>query len=77
VQTDLLVRRELTVRGVAARESWAIDSALTWLAQDPGSVAAIDSRVFPLEQAEQAIQAIGGVLDGDRATHAVVTLAET
>jgi alcohol dehydrogenase len=72
VTTDLLVRRELTVRGVAARESWAIDSALGWLADDPAAFAGFGSRVVGLAHAEQALLALGGELPGERPVHAVV-----
>ena len=35
VDTDLVAQKELTVRGLWARPSWAITAALDWLASDP------------------------------------------
>jgi threonine dehydrogenase-like Zn-dependent dehydrogenase len=72
VSTDLLVRRELSVRGVAARESWAIDSALHWLTEDPDAFAGFGSRVVGLDDVEQTLLGVGGQLPGERTVHAVV-----
>jgi hypothetical protein len=35
-----VVRCEIEVRGVAARQSWAIDAALGWLSRDPARCSA-------------------------------------
>jgi len=70
--TDVLVRRELTVRGVAARASWAIDAALSWLASDPALFGAFSSVTVGLGDVEQAILALGGEAGGLRPVHAVV-----
>jgi hypothetical protein len=70
--TDVLVRREIGVRGVAARESWAIDAALSWLAQDPALFGAFSTVTSGLTDVEQAILALGGEAGGVRPVHAVV-----
>ena len=72
VPTDVLVRREIEVRGVAARESWAIDAALSWLAADPALFGAFSSVTVGLGDVEQALLALGGEADGVRPVHAVV-----
>jgi len=73
VSTDVLVRREITVRGVAARESWAIGAALRWLEEEPGLFAAFGSLCFGLGQVERALLTIGGEVAGPRPVHAVIT----
>jgi alcohol dehydrogenase len=70
--TDVLVRREIEVRGVAARESWAIDAALSWLAQDPALFSAFSSVTVGLAEVEQALLVLGGEAAGLRPVHAVV-----
>ena len=70
--TDVLVRREIEVRGVAARESWAIDAALSWLAADPALFGAFSSVTVGLGDVEQALLALGGEAGGVRPVHAVV-----
>jgi threonine dehydrogenase-like Zn-dependent dehydrogenase len=72
VPTDVLVRREIEIRGVAARESWAIDAALAWLAQDPALFGAFSSVTVGLAEVEQALLALGGEGGGPRPVHAVV-----
>jgi alcohol dehydrogenase len=72
VPTDVLVRREIEVRGVAARESWAIDAALSWLAADPALFGAFSSVMVGLSDVEQALLALGGEAGGLRPVHAVV-----
>ena len=70
--TDVLVRREIEVRGVAARESWAIDAALSWIASDPALFGAFSSVTVGLAGVEQALLALGGEAGGLRPVHAVV-----
>jgi alcohol dehydrogenase len=70
--TDVLVRRELEVRGVAARGSWAIDAALSWMATDPALFGAFSSVTVGLADVEQALLALGGEVGGFRPVHAVV-----
>jgi threonine dehydrogenase-like Zn-dependent dehydrogenase len=69
--TDVLVRREIEVRGVAARESWAIDAALGWTDQDPALFAAFSSVTVGLSDVEQALLALGGEAGVPRPVHAV------
>src|SRR6202020_283277 len=64
--TDVLVRREITVRGVAARESWAVDGALSWMASDPALFSAFSSVTVGLGDVEQALLALGGEAGGLR-----------
>lgn len=54
--SDLLYKREITVAGVHARESWAIPVALEFMSADPTRVAPMTGPVYPLEDLEQAIQ---------------------
>jgi threonine dehydrogenase-like Zn-dependent dehydrogenase len=70
--TDVLVRREIEVRGVAARESWAIDAALRWIAQDPALFSAFSSVTVGLADVERALLTLGGEAGGPRPVHAVV-----
>ncbi|MCW2528460.1 MAG: Threonine dehydrogenase and related Zn-dependent dehydrogenase [Pseudonocardiales bacterium] len=72
VPTDVVARRELTIRGVAARESWAIDSALSWLAEDGDRFDAFSSVTVGLGRVEDALLALGGERPGERPVHAVV-----
>ncbi|MCU1615615.1 MAG: Threonine dehydrogenase and related Zn-dependent dehydrogenase [Frankiales bacterium] len=72
VPTDLLVRREISVRGVAARESWAVDSALAWLTREPQAFEAFSSVTVGLDDVERALLALGGEQPGERPVHAVV-----
>lgn len=70
--TDRLFRREITLRGVAARESWAIDAALDWLAEHDGVAEAFADRPIALDGVETALQALGGEAGGPRPLHPVV-----
>ncbi|HEY1667050.1 MAG TPA: zinc-binding dehydrogenase [Trebonia sp.] len=70
--TDVLVRREIEVRGVAARQSWAIDAALAWLSRDPALFGAFSSVTVGLADVERALLALGGEAGGLRPVHAVV-----
>jgi alcohol dehydrogenase len=72
LDTDTMFRREITIRGVAARESWAIDLALEWLATDPEAFEAFGGNVGDFSSVEQMLLAIGGESDGDRPLHPVV-----
>jgi alcohol dehydrogenase len=72
VPTDVLVRREIEIRGVAARESWAIDAALTWMAQDPALFGAFSSVTVGLAEVERALLVLGGEAGDSRPVHAVV-----
>jgi hypothetical protein len=57
---------------VAARESWAIDAALSWLAQDPALFSAFSSVTVGLADVERALLTLGGETGGLRPVHAVV-----
>jgi hypothetical protein len=57
---------------VAARESWAVDAALSWMAQDPALFGAFSSVTSALTDVEQALLALGGEAGGLRPVHAVV-----
>jgi len=72
IDTDVLHRRELIVRGVAARESRAIDAALAWLASEPGRFEPFGGLTVGLDGVEGALLALGGEANGDRPLHAVV-----
>jgi threonine dehydrogenase-like Zn-dependent dehydrogenase len=72
VDTDAVFRRELTVRGVAARESSAIDAALAWLAAEPETFAPFGGLTIGLDQVEHALLALGGESGAERPLHAVV-----
>jgi alcohol dehydrogenase len=72
IDTDILHRREITVRGVSARESWAIDAALSWLATEPRAFSPFGSMKVGLDGVGQALLALGGEAEGDRPLHAVV-----
>jgi len=77
VDTDVILRRELTVRGVAARESWAIDVALRWLAQSPETFAPFGGMTVGLSDVETALLALGGEYGASRPLHAVVVPGRT
>jgi threonine dehydrogenase-like Zn-dependent dehydrogenase len=72
LDTDTLHRKEITVRGVAARESRAIDAALAWLAAEPQTFAPFGGYTVDLEHVEDALLALGGKGRGERPLHAVV-----
>ena len=72
IDTDILHRREVTVRGVSARESWAIDAALSWLAGEPRAFEPFGSMKVGLYDVGQALRALGGEAEGGRPLHAVV-----
>jgi hypothetical protein len=67
-----VVRCEIEVRGVAARQSWAIDAALGWLSRDPALFSAFSSVTVGLADVERALLALGGEAGGPRPVHAVV-----
>lgn len=70
--TDIVLRREIQLLGVAARESRAIDAALAWLAQDPLIAEHFGGLSFGLSDIEAALLTLGGEGDGPRPSHAVV-----
>jgi len=72
LDTDTLHRKEITVRGVAARESRAIDAALQWLATEPKTFAPFGGYTVDLDHVEEALLALGGKGPGERPLHAVV-----
>jgi threonine dehydrogenase-like Zn-dependent dehydrogenase len=72
LDTDTLHRKEITVRGVAARESRAIDAALRWLAAEPHTFAPFGGYTVDLDHVEDALLALGGKGPGERPLHAVV-----
>lgn len=72
LDTDRLHRRELTVRGVAARESRAIDAALAWLATEPERFAPFGGMTVGLDGVEDAMLALGGERGDERPLHAVI-----
>ncbi|MCU1346546.1 MAG: Threonine dehydrogenase and related Zn-dependent dehydrogenase [Acidimicrobiia bacterium] len=72
LDTDTLHRKEITVRGVAARESAAIDAALQWLAAEPEAFAPFGGYTVDLDHVEDALLALGGKGPGERPLHAVV-----
>jgi alcohol dehydrogenase len=72
LDTDTLHRRELVVRGVAARESRAIDAALAWLMAEPAWFGPFGGLTVGLDRVEEALLALGGEWQGDRPLHAVV-----
>lgn len=75
VDTDVIAHRELKIQGVAARDSWAIDRALALLAGSSQDVGALRGRLFSLEEAEEAIRALGGASgtgNSDAPIHTVV-----
>jgi threonine dehydrogenase-like Zn-dependent dehydrogenase len=72
LDTDILHRRELVVRGVAARESRAVDAALAWLAAEPERFRAFGGLTVGLDGVEDALLALGGEGAGNRPLHAVV-----
>lgn len=55
IPVDTVIRKELTVRGLWARPSWAIAAALDWLATDP-SLAALCERSLVLEDLPAAFE---------------------
>jgi threonine dehydrogenase-like Zn-dependent dehydrogenase len=72
LDTDTLHRRELVVRGVAARESRAVDAALSWLATEPERFKPFGGLTVGLDDVEEALLALGGEGNGERPLHAVV-----
>jgi threonine dehydrogenase-like Zn-dependent dehydrogenase len=74
LDTDVVLRREIQLLGVAARESRAIDAALAWLAQDPSIAAHFGGLSFELGDIEAALLTLGGEGDGPRPSHAVVNV---
>jgi threonine dehydrogenase-like Zn-dependent dehydrogenase len=72
IDTDRLHQREITIKGVAARESWAIDSALAWLAAEPSTFEPFGSLRVGLDGVTDALLALGGEAGPDRPLHAVV-----
>lgn len=72
IDTDAVFRRELVIRGVAARESHAIDAALAWLAAEPAYFAPFGGLTVDLDNVEDALLALGGERGDERPTHAVV-----
>lgn len=70
--TDEVFRRELSIHGVAARESWAIGTALAWMGAFPEIADAFAGDVVGLGGVEDALRRMGGETAGERSIHTVV-----
>jgi hypothetical protein len=57
---------------VAARESRAVDAALSWLATEPERFKPFGGLTVGLDDVEEALLALGGEGNGERPLHAVV-----
>ena len=71
LDSDLIFRKELTIRGVSHRESWAIGVVLDLMARAPHLYEALHGPSFPLERVADAIAALSGA-GPDPAVHAHV-----
>jgi threonine dehydrogenase-like Zn-dependent dehydrogenase len=72
LDTDSIYQKELVIRGVSARESWAIPEALRWLAADPELFRPIFSVEVSLDDLEDGLRALGGEGSAERPLHAIV-----
>lgn len=75
VPVDTLIRKELTVRGLYARPSWAIPAALAWLASEPRLAELCQAR-YPLTELRAAFSAATHPDPDRRPLHIAVTRGE-
>lgn len=73
VDTDLVAQKELTIRGVWGRPSWAIPAAFAWLASDP-RLARLCERTYDLDDLGQAFRDAVGEGSSPAPLHAAVTV---
>ena len=73
VDTDLVVQKELTVRGLWGRSSWAVPAAFAWLAADPRP-ARLCERTYGLGELDRAFGDALGEGRDPAALHAAVTV---
>lgn len=73
IDTDLVAQKELTIRGVWARPSWAITAALGWLAADP-RLARLCERTYDLADLEDAFRDAAGHGPSPAPLHTAITV---
>jgi threonine dehydrogenase-like Zn-dependent dehydrogenase len=67
LDTDRIVFKEITLRGVYSQGAPAYREALRLLAENRYDLARLHTHDFPLEQAERALQVLGGEIDSEDA----------
>jgi threonine dehydrogenase-like Zn-dependent dehydrogenase len=67
LDTDRLVFKEITIHGVYSQGTGAYREALRLLAENRYHLERLHSHSFPLEQAERAVQVLGGEIAGEEA----------
>ena len=67
--SDLVVMKEIAIRGAFGVTSRAYRSAIRLIESRHGELAAMHTHDFPLERAEHAIQLLGGEIPGETSIH--------
>jgi len=67
--SDLIVVKEATIRGAFGVTTRAYDSAIRLIESGHVPLAEMHTHDFPLEQAERAIQVLGGEIPGESSIH--------
>ena len=67
--SDLIVVKEVTIRGAFGVTSRAYESAIRLIESGRVPLAKMHTHDFPLEQAERAIQMLGGEIPGESSIH--------
>ena len=67
LDTDRIVLREITLRGVFSQGYEAYERAIAMLAADGAALGRIHTHMFPLAEAETAIRTLAGEVAGERA----------
>ena len=67
--SDLIVVKEVTIRGAFGVTTRAYDSAIRLIESGRVPLAEMHTHDFPLEQAERAIQILGGEVPGESSIH--------
>ncbi len=73
VDTDLVAQKELTIRGVWARPSWAIAAAFDWLAADP-DLERLCERIYGIADLDDAFRDATGDGQNPAPLHAAITV---
>ncbi|MCK8673127.1 alcohol dehydrogenase catalytic domain-containing protein [Rhodococcus sp. HM1] len=73
IDTDLVAQKELTVRGLWARPSWAITAALRWLASEP-ALGRLCERTYRIDELDNAFVDAAGEGSAPAPLHTAVLM---
>lgn len=73
--SDLIVLKEITIKGVLGVTSRAYDSAIRLIESEKLPLQKLHTHDFALEDAERAIQTLGGEIPGEACVHACLLMS--